>query len=199
MKKFIPLFFTIVFLLYGCSSSSVNEVPNDTGNIASDDISIPSSEQVQEGFFISVNEWVSMFNDLCNDEMPYEPIEVADFENHLDNDGIFRYSMADWITLVIYPNNESSAIESISVRYNPAGQKGPWILRVFSLNEFLLEVTYPSIDSTQADAVSTYYEDTLYSGSWNWPEKGNKGLYDKNGITCDIYRTFDSLVFDIIP
>ena len=199
MKKTILYFLAIVFILYGCSGSSTNEFSQNTDNIVSDDTSIPSIEQIETGYIDSINEWIKTFNNQYIDEIPYEPIEIQNIKNHLDESGIFRYSIAEWITLIIYPNSELSAIECISVRYDPAGQKGPWILRVFNFNEFLLEVTYPNIDSTQADAVSTHYEDTLYSGSWNWPAKGNEGVYTKNEIACDMYRAVDSLIFCITP
>lgn len=151
-----------------------------------------------DDFTASVADWVTRYNEKCGDAWGADPIDSQTIPSYIDDSGIFRYPIAEWITLIIYPADDAT-IEKVSLRFDPAGQKGAWIMRVFSLNELLLEVTYPNIDSDQANAVTAYYEDTLYSGSWNWPEQGAKGKYTKDGIDCDLYRAVDSLLFVVIP
>lgn len=163
----------------------------------------PESEPTQpntsnDDFTASVADWVTRYNEKCGDAWGADPIDSQTISTYIDDSGIFRYPIADWITLIIYPA-EDATIEKVSLKFDPAGQKGAWIMRVFSLNELLLEVTYPNIDSDQANAVTAYYEDTLYSGSWNWPDQGTKGKYTKDGIDCDLYRAIDSLLFIVIP
>lgn len=163
----------------------------------------PESEPTQpnttnDDFTASVADWVTRYNEKCGDAWGADPIDSQTILAYIDDSGIFRYPIAEWITLIIYPADDAT-IEKVSLKFDPAGQKGAWIMRVFSLNELMLEVTYPSIDSDQANAVTAYYEDTLYSGSWNWPEQGTDGEYIKNGITCDLYRAVDSLIFIITP
>lgn len=163
----------------------------------------PESEPMQPNisnndFTASVADWVTRYNEKCGDAWGADPIDSQTIPSYIDESDIFRYPITDWITLIIYPA-EDATIEKVSLRFDPAGQKGAWIMRVFSLNELVLEVTYPNIDSDQANAVTAYYEDTLYSGSWNWPEQGTKGKYTKDGLDCDLYRAIDSLIFVVIP
>lgn len=163
----------------------------------------PESETMRpntshDDFTASVADWVTRYNEKCGDVWGADPIDSRSIPSYIDDSGIFRYPIAEWITLIVYPA-EDDTIEKVSLKVDPAGQKGAWIMRVFSLNELVLEATYPNIDSDQANAVTAYYEDTLYSGSWNWPEQGTKGKYTKDGIDCDFYRAIDSLLFIVIP
>lgn len=150
-------------------------------------------------FITSITEWACRYNEKCSEEQNDESIDTQNIASYIDDSGIFRYPIADWITLIIYPAEDTGAIKTVSLRFDPTGRKGAWILQVFSFSELLLEVTYPNIDNNQANAVTTYYEDTLYSGSWNWPEKGTVGVYAKNGIACDLYRAINSLIFVVTP
>lgn len=163
----------------------------------------PENEPTQpdtsnDDFTVFVADWFTRYNEKCGDTWGADPIDSQTIPSYIDDSGIFRYPIAEWITLIIYPADDAT-IEEVSLRFDPAGQKGAWIMQVFSLNELLLEVTYPNIDSDHANAVTAYYEDTLYSGSWNWPERGTKGKYTKDGIDCDLYRAVNSLLFVVIP
>ena len=180
------------------------EISNETivtesfSNIESEDKS-DSVDLGDGGEFLSETSlYIDRFNNLYKDGIT-EGTTGQDLLEYQEEDGRVFYPVKDWITIVVSPTVENNSVDHISLRFDPVGRKGPWILDVMVMSEYLLQAVYTDIDGDDASDVTTYYEEALYDGKWNWPGKDEEGRYIKNGINCDLYRAVDSLIFVVTP
>lgn len=160
-----------------------------------------TSSNVDEDDFASrIRAYVTRFNEACSNEGNFcdiEPIDTNNINGYFDSLGEYRYPIEDWITLIIYPPDSEYDTDKVSIRFDPSGQKGAWILKMFTVMDYALESAYPEATSEEIQAVFSYYEDALYDGGWNWPSIGGKGIYRSGDIRCELYRAVNSLVFKV--